>query len=139
MTTPVKQSVTILQGTSQREPFVRRYVDYAVQGDECSGYTKVCDGSPVPTGDFHDEDYTGCSARMQLRADLDSAEVLWEMSTDNGRIELDGNTLTLVFAPDESSAFTFDTAMGQIEVTRPDSTVERQYEIKFKIDRESTR
>lgn len=138
MTTPVKYAVTILQGTTQRIPLKRRYVDYAVQGDECVGYTKVCDGTSVPAGDFRDEDYTGCSARVQLRSDIDSADVLWEMSTDNGRIELNGNTLTLVFAPDESSAFTFESAMGQIEVTRPDSTVERQYEIKFKIDREST-
>ena len=134
----VKQSVTILQGTTQRVPFVRRYVDYAIQGDECSGYTKVCDGSPVPPEDFRDEDYTGCTARMQLRSDIDSEDVLWEMSTDAGNIELDGNTLTLVFAPDESSAFDWENAVGQIEVTRANGDVERQYEIKFKLDREST-
>lgn len=139
MTTPVKYAVTILQGTTQRIPLKRRYVDYAVQGDECSGYTKVCDGTPVPAGDFHDEDYTGCSARVQLRRDIDSPDVLWEMSTVNKRIELNGNTLTLVFAPDESSAFDWEDAAGQIEVTRANGDVERQYEIKFKLDRESTR
>ena len=135
----VKQSVTILQGTTQRVPFVRRYVDYAIQGDECSGYTKVCDGTPVPPADFRDEDYTGCGARMQLRESIDSDEVLWEMSTDAGNIELDGNTLTLVFEPVDSSAFAWEEAMGQIEVVRPNGEVERQYEIKFKVSRESTR
>ena len=139
MTTPAKASITILQGTTQRVPYVRRYVDYAIQGDDCTGYTKVCDGSAVPPADFHDEDYTGCQARMQLRASVDGADVLWEMTTENGRIELDGNTLTLVFEPEDSSAFGWSEAVGHTEVVRPGGDVERQYEFKFKVSREGTR
>ena len=61
------------------------------------------------------------------------------MSTNNGRIELSGKTLTLVFDADDSSAFTFyDGAMGQVEVTRPNGDVERHYALTFTIDREST-
>ena len=98
----------------------------------------ACTGAPVPPTDFHDEDYTGCSALLQIRADI-GAPVLWEMSTTNGRIELDGKTLTLVFDADDSSAFTFyDGAMGQVEVTRSNGDVERHYALTFTIDREST-
>lgn len=139
MSTPVKHSIAIIQGTTQREPFVRRYVDYAVKGSDCGGYVDACTGAAVPPEDFHDEDYTGCTARMQLREDVDSAAVLWEMSTDDGRIELAGNTLTLVFEAADSSAFTFDEAVGHVEVVRPNGDVERQYEFKFKVSREGTR
>lgn len=139
MTTPVRHKITILQGTTQRIPLSRQYVPYAIKGDECSGYVDACTGAPVPPTDFHDEDYTGCEARMQIRAEIGSP-VLWEMSTTLGNIELDGKTLTLVFEAADSSAFDFyDTgAMGQVEVTRPNGDVERHYALTFTIDREST-
>lgn len=138
MSTPVKHKITILQGTTQRIPLSRQYVPYAIKGDACSGYVDACTGAPVPPTDFHDEDYTGCSALLQIRADI-GEPVLWEMSTTNGRIELDGKTLTLVFEADDSSAFTFyDGAMGQVEVTRSNGDVERHYALTFTIDREST-
>lgn len=138
MTTPVRHKITILQGTTQRIPLSRQYVPYAIKGDACSGYVDACTGAPVPPTDFHDEDYTGCEARLQIRADI-GEPVLWEMSTTNGRIELDGKTLTLVFDADDSSAFTFyDGAMGQVEVTRSNGDVERHYALTFTIDREST-
>lgn len=138
MTTPVRHKITILQGTTQRIPLSRQYVPYAIKGDACSGYVDACTGAPVPPTDFHDEDYTGCSALLQIRADI-GEPVLWEMSTTNGRIELDGKTLTLVFDAVDSSAFTFyDGAMGQVEVTRPNGDVERHYALTFTIDREST-
>ena len=140
MSTPVKHSITIIQGTTQHVPLVRQYVEYAVKSVDCSGgYVDACTGAPVPPGDLRDEDYTGCTARMQLREDISSAAVLWEMSTDNGRIELDGKTLTLVFDAADSSSFAFDSAIGHVEVTRPNGDVERQYEIKFKVSREGTR
>lgn len=138
MSTPVKHKITILQGTTQRIPLSRQYVPYAIKGGECSGYVDACTGAPVPPTDFHDEDYTGCEARMQIRAEIGSP-VLWEMSTAIGNIELDGKTLTLVFDAADSSAFTFyGGAMGQVEVTRPNGDVERHYALTFTIDREST-
>ncbi|EER61564.1 conserved hypothetical protein [Acidovorax delafieldii 2AN] len=139
MTTPVKHKITILQGTTQRIPLSRQYVPYAITGNECAGYKNACTGAPVPPTDFHDEDYTGCEARMQMRAEIDGP-VLWDMSTTNGRIELSGKTLTLVFDAVDSSAFTFHEsgAMGQVEVTRPNGDVERHYALTFVLDREST-
>ena len=140
MSTPVKHSITIIQGTTQRVPLVRQYVEYAVKSMDCGGgYVDACTGAPVPPSDLRDEDYTGCTARMQLREDIDSSEVLWEMTTDNGRIELNGNTLTMVFLPDDSAQFAFASAVGHIEIVRPGGSIERQYEIKFKVSREGTR
>ena len=138
MTTPVRHKIVILQGTTQRIPLSRQYVPYAIKGDACNGYVDACTGAPVPPTDFHDEDYTGCSALLQIRTDI-GEPVLWEMSTTNGRIELDGKTLTLIFEAADSSTFTFyDGAMGQVEVTRPNGDVERHYALTFTIDREST-
>ena len=140
MSTPVKHSITIIQGTTQHVPLVRQYVEYAVKSMDCGGgYVDACTGAPVPPGDLRDEDYTGCTARMQLREDVDSSAVLWEMSTGDGRIELGGNTLTLVFDAADSSSFEFDLAIGHVEVTRPNGDVERPYEITFTLSPGGTR
>ena len=76
MTTPVRHKITILQGTTQRIPLSRQYVPYAIKGDECSGYVDACTGAPVPPTDFHDEDYTGCTALLQIREEI-GKPVLW--------------------------------------------------------------
>lgn len=139
MSTPVKHTITIYQGTTQREPFIRRYIDYAVKGNDRDGYVDAHTGTPVPDSDIHDEDYTDCTARMQLRQDVDSPEVLWEMTTENGRIELAGNTLTLIFEEHDFSDIGFDCLVGHVEVVRPNGDVERQYELRFKLSPEVTR
>ena len=60
MSTPVKHSITIIQGTTQHVPLVRQYVEYAVKSMDCGGgYVDACTGAPVPPGDLRDEDYTG--------------------------------------------------------------------------------
>ena len=138
MSTPVKHAVTIIQGATQYEPLIRRYIDSEVK-ESRGEFVDAATGETVDPSRFVDEDYTGCTARMQLREDIDSSEVLWEMTTDNGRIELNGNTLTMVFLPDDSAQFAFTNAVGHVEVTRPNGDVERQYEIKFKVSREGTR
>ena len=134
---PAQLALPIFQGATFRESLIRANYPYLVR-IECDQPVKL-DGSTAPASDATPEDYTGCTARMQLREDIDSSEVLWEMSTDDGRIELDGNTLTLVFDAADSSSFAFDSAVGHVEVTRPNGDVERQYEIKFKVSREGTR
>ena len=138
MSTPVKHAVTIIQGTTQHVPFIRRYIDSEVKESQ-GEFIDATTGETVDPSRFVDEDYTGCTARMQLREDIDSSEVLWEMTTDNGRIELNGNTLTMVFLPDDSAQFAFASAVGHIEIVRPGGSIERQYEIKFKVSREGTR
>lgn len=139
MTAPAKLKLVLYQGTTQRVPLVRRYVDYAVKGDECAGYTNACTGEPVPPADFHDEDYTGCTARMQLRPEVASRRVLLECTTENGRIELAGNTLTLLLSATDTEALHFEEAVGHVEVVRANGDVERQYEITFTMSPEGTR
>lgn len=139
MTIPVKLKETLYQGTTQRIPLVRRYLPFAVTGDACAGFQDACTGTAVQESDYTDEDYTGCTARMQLREAVDASEVLLDLTTENGGIELDGNKLTLVFTPDDTIPLSFDKGVGHVEVIRPDTSVERQYEIAFKFSPEGTR
>ena len=138
MTTPVRHKIVILQGTTQRIPLSRQYVPYAIKGDECSGYVNACTGAPVPPTDFHDEDYTGCTARMQVREDVGAPAVLVELTSAGGGIELAGDTLTLVFQPADTTWKNFDTAVGHVEVIRPNGDVERHYEIAITLSQEVT-
>ncbi len=139
MSTPVAHSFTLYQGTTQRVPLVRRYLPFAVTGDECDGYVNACTGQPVLDTDYTDEDYTGCQARMQLRPDVGSSKVLLELTSDSGGIELAGNTLTLVFQPTDTTGLRFDEAIGHVEIVRPNGDVERHYELTLTLSPEGTR
>lgn len=63
MALPIKRKLTIVQGAT----FRRRW-------------TWKPGGVPM--------DFTGCSARLQVRADIDAPEVLLELTTENGGIAL---------------------------------------------------
>lgn len=139
MSTPVAHSFTLYQGTTQRVPLVRRYLPFAVTGNECDGYVNACTGQPVLDTDYNDEDYTGCQARMQLRPDVGSSKVLLELTSDSGGIELAGNTLTLVFRPADTTGLRFDEAIGHVEIVRPNGDVERHYELTVTLSPEGTR
>lgn len=138
MTAPAKLKVTLLQGTTQRIPISRRYLPFAITGDACSGYKNACTGADVLATDYVDEDYSGCSARMQMRTEIDDPVVIAELVSPVG-IELAGNTLTLVFQPEDMIDKAFDTAVGQVEVTRPNGDIERHVEITFILSPEGTR
>ena len=96
MTTPACLNYPIYQGATFREELERVTVPYSVR-QECGGrLVDACTGASVPDADITREDYTGCTARMQLRRDIDDPEVLLELSTANGGIELDGAWLRLL-------------------------------------------
>ena len=139
MTTPAALSITLYQGTTQRVPLVRRYLPFAVTGNECDGYVNACTGQPVLDTDYTDEDYTGCTARMQLRPEVGSSKVLLELTSDSSGIELAGNTLTLVFQPTDTTGLRFDEAIGHVEIVRPNGDVERHYELAVSLSPEGTR
>lgn len=63
-------------------------------------------------------DLTGYTARMQLRAKLDSDTVLHSLTTENGGILLDDVTKTItMYIPDETTqAFTFKAAVYDLEL-----------------------
>lgn len=75
MTTPACLDYTIYQGATFRAPLERVTVPYPVR-EECGQLVKACSGEPVPDTDKVPEDYTGCTARMQLRREIDDPEVL---------------------------------------------------------------
>lgn len=137
--TPVKLKQPLYQGTTQRIPLVRRYLPFGAIGNECDGYRDACTDAPVQDTDYTDEDYTGCTARMQLREEVDYPTVLLELTTENGGIELAGNELTLVFQPGDTAGKNFESAIGHVEVIRADGSVERHYEITFLHSLEGTR
>ncbi len=139
MTAPVKLKIPLYQGTTQRVPLERRYLPFEIKGSDCEGWTRACTGEPVEEADYTDEDYAGCTARMQMRPDVSSSKVLLELTTGNGGIELAGNTLTLVFRPADLEGMRFDEAIGHVEVERANGDVERQYEITFALSAEGTR
>lgn len=145
MTTPACLDFTIYQGATFRTALERYSVAYPVR-EECDGVVKACSGEPVPDADKVPEDYTGCTARMQLRREIDDPEVLLELSTANGGIELDGAWLRLLMTAEQTAAFVYgpiapswNSCIGQIEITRPSGDVERQYELRFALYPESTR
>lgn len=145
MTTPACLNFTIYQGATFRAPLERVTVPYPVR-EECGQLVKACSGDPVPDTDKVPEDYTGCTARMQLRREIDDPEVLLELSTANGGIELDGAWLRLLMTAEQTAAFVYGPVapgwtccIGQIEITRPSGDVERQYELRFALYPESTR
>jgi len=86
-------------------------------------------------------DLTGCSARMQVRSELPSPEVLLELTTDNGRIELGGTNgeITLKLSAAETAALTWERGKYDLEIVHSDASVRRLLEGSIKVKREVTR
>lgn len=111
-------SLTILQGETFSRPLVWKA------------------GAPaVPV------DLTGCTARMQVRSQVDSPDVLLELTTANGRIEIDAlaGTLTLKLSAAETAALTWRNAVYDLEVVHPGGQVRRLAEGQVKVKPEVTR
>lgn len=144
MTTPARLSFDIYQGATFSEVLERVTYPYPVRW-ECGRLVKDC-GSPAPPEDATPEDYTGCKARMQLRREIGSSDVIAELTTENGGIELNGKALRLRVDAAQTAAFEYgcvppawDTCIGQVEVERSGGEVERQYELTFALHPEGTR
>ena len=72
-------------------------------------------------------DLTGCSARMQVRPEIDSPAVLMELTTSNGRITLGGTagTVDLFISAVDTAAITWDSGVWDIEILHPGDDVTR--------------
>lgn len=145
MTTPARLTFTIYQGATFNEALERVTYPYPVRWD-CGRLVKECSGATAPDADKTPEDYTGCTARAQLRSCIDSAVVIAELTTENDGIELEDAWLRLKMTAAQTAAFEYgDTApawtscIAQVEVIRPGGEVERQYEITFNLSPEGTR
>ena len=141
-TQPAIGSMTILAGATFRELWQRATIDYETQ--EINGVMCKMDGTPVPASDILAEDYTDCTAVMELR-DADTNALLATFTTDDGTITLvEGSpskkdTLMLLMSATATGALTpFTSAIGHVEVRRPWGDVERQYEFTFAYSQQKT-
>ena len=140
---------TIQQGATYRAAWRRGAYPYPVQ---------LQAGSLVRTGtwqaaapeDFVPVDYTGCTARMQVRPSICSAVVLIEFfstpAPGQGLIELGSDGwLRLSLPADLTAAMPCGNdgkpqqAIGHLEVVYADGTVHREYEVRFTVSPEVTR
>lgn len=72
-------------------------------------------------------DLTGCTAKGQIRASIDSEDVLLEMSTTNGMIVLGGDTGRVSFAVPSTitAAMDWEEGVHDVELTFTDGRVKR--------------
>ncbi len=117
MTTPAKLKLTIYQGATFRKRLV----------------WKSPSGTPI--------DLTGCTARMQVRAEVESAVVLLNLTTENGGITLGGATgvIELLSAPTETATMEWDGGVWDLEVAHPNGDVTRLAQGSISVSPEVTR
>ena len=94
---------------------------------------KDSDGEPI--------DLTGYGARMQVRRSKASPDVLFELTTANGRVAIDGaaGKVTLTITAEESAAFTWRRGVYDLELEAGDGVVRRLLEGAVEVNREVTR
>ena len=118
MLTPSKRKLTVIKG-AKFDP----------------GWTWMAAGVPV--------DLTGCTARMQVRPEIESSDVLLELTTENGGIVLGGTTGTvdLWVGATETTDFTWESGVWSLVIqyaAGPDY-VDRLIEGSISVSPEGTR
>ena len=143
-------ATTIQQGATYRAAWRRGAYPYPVQL-QAGSLVRTDTWQAAAPKDFVPVDYTGCTARMQVRPSICSADVLLEFSSTpapgQGLIELGGDGwLSLSLTADLTAAMPCGSsdgkpqqALGHIEVTYTDGTVRREYEVRFTLSPEVTR
>lgn len=93
----------------------------------------IAGGSPV--------DMTGWTARMQIRPEVDSDSVIAELTTENGGITIEPleGKINLFLSDVETSVFSFESAVYDIELVDQAGDVHRDIEGKIKLSPEVTR
>lgn len=119
MTKPGRLALTIYQGATLR----REHVWLA--------------GAPAEPVDL-----TGCSARMQVRSEVGSPDVLLELTTENGQLELvpaEGRIIQKLSATETAAITDWQRGVYDLEVVFADGTVVRLLEGSVKVKPEVTR
>ncbi|EPD40148.1 hypothetical protein HMPREF9702_04004 [Delftia acidovorans CCUG 15835] len=72
-------------------------------------------------------DLTGCTARMQVREEIESTAALLELTTDNGRIALGGTagTVDLLVDASTTAAIAWTGGVFDLEIVHPSGEVTR--------------
>lgn len=86
-------------------------------------------------------DLTDYTARMQIRADIDSTAALLSLTTENGGITLgdEDGTITLYIAADVTEEIDWDCAVYDLELVTDDDIVTRLLQGRITISKETTR
>lgn len=86
-------------------------------------------------------DLSGYSARMQVRASLESATALIELTTANSRIEIQGpeGVVILKLSPSETAGLAAGTYVYDLELVSGTGDVQRLLEGRFVVSRNVTR
>lgn len=118
MTTPAKLKLKIIQGATFRRLLVWLAPD------------KI---TPI--------DLSGCTARMQVRSEVESPTVLLELTTENGGIVIDGpaGKLILHLPPAATTAISWESGVWDLEVVHPNGDVTRLAQGSISVSPEVTR
>lgn len=117
MTTPAKLKFTIYQGATFRKRLT----------------WTAPSSSPI--------DLTGCTARMQVREEVESTTVLLSLTTENDGIALGGaaGTIDLYVSDEDTAAITWDAGVWDLEVVHPGGEVTRLAQGSVSVSPEVTR
>lgn len=118
MTKPAKLKLTIYQGATFRKRLTWKA------------------GTPaVPV------DLTGCTARMQVREEVDSASALLTLTTENDRITLGGTagTIELYVSDEDTADITWEGGVWDLEIVHPGGEVTRLAQGSVSVSPEVTR
>lgn len=149
MPSTAKVTSTIQQGATYHAAWRRGAYPYPVQL-QAGSLVRTDTWQAAAPADFVPVDYTGCTARMQVRPSICSPVVLIEFSSTpapgQGLIELGSDGwVSLSLSADLTAAIPCcsdgkpQQAIGHLEVTYPDGTVRREYEVRFTLSPEVTR
>ena len=86
-------------------------------------------------------DLTGCTARAQVRPEIDSDTVLMDLTTENGRIELGGvlGTIRLYIAAADTAAIAWESGVYDLEIEFAGGRVVRRMAGSVSVSPEVTR
>lgn len=118
MTTPAKLKYTIYQGATFRKRLTWKA------------------GKPAVAVDL-----TGCTARMQVRSEVESSTVLLELTTEDGGITLGdtAGTVDLYVSDEDTGAITWDGGVWDLEIVHPSGEVTRLAQGSIGVSPEVTR
>lgn len=86
-------------------------------------------------------DLTGCKARSHFREAVESPEVLLDLSTENGRIELGGMTgeIRILVSAQDTAELSWTSAVFDLEIEFPSGKVVRRMAGSVVVSPEVTR
>lgn len=86
-------------------------------------------------------DLTGCTARAQFRAEIESTEVLLELTTENGRIQLGGpaGTIRILIDASTTAAIAWESGVYDLEIVFAGGHVDRYLAGSVAVSKEVTR